>query len=322
MSRAACLLALLFFSTPLSAQQKPADNPPLAVASGAYRVLPPVKLYPGVAPGSEGWTIPESTAGQVPGRIVRNVVSPDYVPYLPDASRNTGTGVVIAPGGGFVMLSYDSEGVEVAKWLAERGIAAFVLKYRVRQTDPGQSPMAAIKAADEPASNYEFSVADGVAAVKMIRARAAEYGVRPDKIVMVGFSAGAIVTVSTALQSDLAARPNYAAPIYGAPFGNIPELPQGLPPFFLAVAQDDSVAGALVDRFYAALLAKGYRPELHRFQSGGHGFGMNKRFTTADHWIDELFWWLEANDLTRKPGDPERPNRGAATGRRGGGDQN
>ena len=104
--------------------------------------------------------------------------------------------------------------------------------------------MAAIKAADEPASNYEFSVADGVAAVKMIRGRAAEYGVRPDKIVMVGFSAGAIVTVSTALQSDLAARPNYAAPIYGAPFGSIPELPQGLPPFFLAVAQDDSVAGA------------------------------------------------------------------------------
>ena len=321
MSRAACLLALLFFSTPLSAQQKPADNPPLVAASGTYRVLPPVRLYPGVAPGSEGWTIPESTAGEWPGRIVRNVVSPDYVPYLPDPSRNTGTGVVIAPGGGFVMLSYDSEGVEVAKWLAERGVAAFVLKYRVRQTDPSQSPMAAIKAADEPASNYEFGVADGAAAVKMIRGRASEYGVRPDKIVMVGFSAGAIVTVSTALQSDLAARPNYAAPIYGAPFGSIPELPQGLPPFFLAVAQDDSVAGALVDRFYAALLAKGYKPELHRFQSGGHGFGMNKRFTTADHWIDELFWWLEANDLTRKPGDPERPNRGATTGRRGGGDQ-
>jgi acetyl esterase/lipase len=280
-------------------------------------VLPPVKLYQGVAPGSEGWTIPETTAGQSPGRIVRNVVSPDYVPYLPDASRNTGTGVVIAPGGGFVMLSYDSEGVEVAKWLAERGIAAFVLKYRVRQTDPGQSPMAAIKAADEPTSNYEFGVADGAAAVKLIRQRAAEYGARPDKIVMVGFSAGAIVTVSTALQSDLSARPNYAAPIYGAPFGSIPELPQGLPPFFLAIAQDDNGAGALVDRFYAALLAKGYRPELHRFQSGGHGFGMNKRFTTADHWIDEFFWWLEANDLTRKPGDPERPLGLTPTGRSG-----
>ena len=117
------------------------------------------------------------------------------MPYLPDASRNTGTGVVIAPGGGFVMLSYDSEGVEVAKWLAERGIAAFVLKYRVRQTDPTQSPMAAIKAADEPASNYDLGLADGAAAVKMIRTRAAEYDIKPDKIVMLGFSAGAIVTV-------------------------------------------------------------------------------------------------------------------------------
>jgi acetyl esterase/lipase len=313
------LLAVLLATT-ASAAQKPANSSPPASAPGGYRVLPPVRLYSGAAPGSEGWTIPESTSGQPPNRIVRNVVAPDYVPYLPDASRNTGTGVVIAPGGGFVMLSYDSEGVEVAKWLAERGIAAFVLKYRVRQTDPGQSPMAAIKAADEPASNYEFGTTDGAAAVKMIRQRASEYGIRPERIVMVGFSAGAIVTVSTALQVDLSARPNYAAPIYGAPFGNIPELPQGLPPFFLAIAQDDNGAGALVDRFYAALLAKGYRPELHRYQSGGHGFGMNKRFTTADHWIDEFFWWLEANDLTRKPGDPERPTRGVP-GRRGGGNQ-
>src|SRR6185295_14948491 len=97
------------------------------------------------------------------------------------------------------------------------------------------------------------------------------YSIKPDKIAMVGVSAGAIVTVSAALQSDVSLRPNYAAPIYGAPFGNIPELPQGLPPFFLAVAQDDD-ARRLVDRFYAALLAAGYRPELHRFQSGGHGF--------------------------------------------------
>jgi acetyl esterase/lipase len=294
---------------PLSAQQKPADTLPPAVVPPAYRVQPPVRLYPGVAPGSEKWTIQESTTGQAPNRTIRNVVLPDYVPYLPDASRNTGTGVIIAPGGGFVMLWYDSEGVEVAKWLAERGVAAFVLKYRVRQADPAQSPMAAIDTADQP-SNYAPSLADGVVAVKIVRARAAEYGIRPDKIVVVGFSAGAIVAASAALQADAAARPNFAAPIYDAPFGAIPELPAGLPPFFLAVAQDDSGAGGLVDRFYAALLAKGYRPELHRFQSGGHGFGMNKRFTTADHWIDEFFWWMEANGLTRKPGDPERPSRG------------
>jgi acetyl esterase/lipase len=303
-----CTFALLLAAS-LSAQQAPVPNAPPAVAPGAYRVLPAVKLYPGVAPGSESWTIPESTTGEAPRRTIRNVVSPDYAPYLPDASRNTGTGVVIAPGGALVTLSYDSEGVEVAKWLAERGVAAFVLKYRVRQTDPAQSPMAGVQAADEPATNYSPSLADGAAAVKTIRTRAADYGVKPDKIVMVGFSAGAIVTVATALQSDLSARPSYAAPIYGSTFGPIGELPQGLPPFFLAIAQDDTAAGFLTDRLYDALRAAGYRPELHRFQSGGHGFGMTKRFTTSDHWIDEFFWWMEANGLTRKPGDPERPSR-------------
>jgi hypothetical protein len=83
-----------------------------------------------------------------------------------------------------------------------------------------------------------------------------------------------------------------------------------LPPFFLAIAQDDNGAGFLTDRLYAALLAAGYPPEVHRFQSGGHGFGMSKRSTTSDHWIDEFFWWMEANGLTRKPGDPDRPGRG------------
>jgi acetyl esterase/lipase len=284
-------------------------------------VLSPAKLYPGVAPGSEGWSIPESTEGQPPNRIIRNVVSPEYVPYLPDASRNTGTGVIVAPGGGMVMLSYDSEGVEVAKWLAERGIAAFVLKYRVKQTDPSKSPMAAITGGDEPQNNFKYAVDDGIAAVKVIRARAADYGVKPDKIVMVGFSAGSIVTVLTTLQSDLSARPDYAAPIYGAPLGGVSEIPKGLPPFFLAVAQDDGAA-FLVDRFYAALLAAGYKPELHRFQSGGHGFGMGKRGNTSDHWVDEFFWWLEANGLTRKPGDPERPNRATPRKRPGGGRPN
>jgi acetyl esterase/lipase len=301
----------------VSAQQTAADNAPPAVAPGAHRVLPPARLYPGVAPGSEGWTIPESTEGQAPSRIVRNVVSPEYVPYLPDASRHTGTGVIVAPGGGMVMLSYDSEGVEVAKWLAERGIAAFVLKYRVKQTDPSKSPLVAMTPGDDPENNYKYSVADGIAAVKVIRERAAEYGVRPDKIVMLGFSAGAIVTVLGTVQGDLSARPNYAAPIYGAPLGGVPAIPQGLPPFFLAIAQDDGAA-FLVDRFYAALLAAGYKPELHRFQSGGHGFGMSKRGTTSDHWVDEFFWWMEANGLTRKPGDPERPNRSTFTNRAGG----
>jgi hypothetical protein len=119
----AAVLVLLAAASVSAAQAQPAEHTTATVAPATYRVLPPVKLHAGVAPGTEGWTIPESTAGP----IVRNVVSPEYVPYLPDASRNTGTGVIIAPGGGMVMLSYQSEGIEVAKWLAERGVAAFVL---------------------------------------------------------------------------------------------------------------------------------------------------------------------------------------------------
>ncbi len=283
-------------------------------APETYRVLPPVRLYPGVAPGSAGRRFPETTAGRAPNRVVRNVVAPDYVAYLPDSARNTGTGVIVAPGGAFVMLSYDTEGVEVARWLAERGVAAFVLKYRLRQSDPRRSPLAAVPTTDGPENNYAPALADGVAAVKAIRARAAGYGIRPDRLVMLGFSAGAIVTASAAIQPDVAGRPDYAAPIYGAPFGRIPPLPRGLPPFFLAVAQDDADGGPLTDRFYAALRAAGYRPELHRFQSGGHGFGMATRHTTSDHWIDAFYWWLEANGLTRPPDAPGRPSAAATAG--------
>jgi acetyl esterase/lipase len=96
----------------------------------------------------------------------------------------------------------------------------------------------------------------------------------------------------------------------------LPAIPQGLPPFFLAIAQDDGAA-FLVDRFCAALIAAGSRPELHRYLSGGHGFGMSPRGTTSDHSIDAFFWWLEANGLTRKPGDPERPSRAPSPTRPG-----
>lgn len=292
---------------------KPARAAPLT-----YRVLPPVKLYPGIAPGSETWAYPEKVIGAAPHRVLQNVVSPDYVAYLPTAKTNTGTSVIIAPGGGNVMLSYDSEGIEVARWLAERGIAAFVLKYRVRQTDPRQHPVVALRSRSDgkapPALDLspELSgVADGMLALRMIRQRASEYGIRPDRVVMLGFSAGARVVTGAALQDDAAARPNFVAPIYGATSEPIPALPPGLPPMFLAVAQDDKGAGPTVDRFYQALIAAGYQPEYHRFQAGGHGFGMDPGYTTSDHWIDLFYWWLQGNGLAQKPGEAPWPRRQA-----------
>ena len=111
-----------------------------------------------------------------------------------------------------------------------------------------------------------------------------------------------MITAYAAIQPD--ARPNYAAPIYGAPIASVPPIPQGLPPFFMAMAQDDNLAGRYIVRFYEALKAAEYRPEFHIFSSGGHGWGMRKQGKSSDHWIDAFYYWLEAQGLTRPPGKP------------------
>jgi acetyl esterase/lipase len=266
-----------------------------------------VNLWPGAAPGSEQWKQPETTVGSAGNRRIMNVSAPTLTVYLPDPTTATGTAVIIAPGGGFVWLSIDSEGHDVAKWLAARGIAAFVLKYRLFQVEGQdsaqvtQSANAALGALSRNRSLVDeygkYGIADGIQAVKVVRAHAAEWGISPERVVFTGFSAGAVLTSAVVLQTD--ARPNYAAPIYGGPFNEVPPIPQGLPPIFLAVAQDDAGAAPLVTRFYDALKAAGYKPELHVFSSGGHGFGMRKQGKSSDHWIDLFYYWLEAQGLTR-----------------------
>lgn len=266
-----------------------------------------INLWPGPAPGSEQWKQPETVIGPQGNHRIMNVSAPTLTAYLPDPSTATGTAVIIAPGGGFVWLSIDSEGYDVAKWLAARGIAGIVLKYRLFQVEgqgaaqmtlAANTALAAVQRDRSLIDAYQkYGVADGIQAVKVTRAHAAEWNISPDRIVFAGFSAGAIVTSAVVLQSD--AHPNYAAPIYGGPFNEVPPIPQGLPPIFLAVAQDDAGAGPLVTRFYDALKAAGYKPELHVFSSGGHGFGMRKQGKSSDHWIDEFYFWLEAQGLTR-----------------------
>lgn len=108
-----------------------------------------------------------------------------------------------------------------------------------------------------------------------------------------------MITEFTAVQPDVSARPNYAAPIYGAPFPDVPPIPKGLPPFFMEMAQADTLAGPQIVAFYDALKAAGYKPEFHIFSHGGHGWGMRKQGTSSDHWIDEFYYWLEAQGLTR-----------------------
>ncbi len=229
------------------------------------------------------------------GTVVFNVVTPTLTAYLPEPAKATGTGVIIAPGGAFVALAIDLEGKDVARQLQERGIAAFVLKYRI--TEKRQEGIPANMNMDEAG---KYGIADGIQALKVVRQHAKEWGVNPDKVGFMGFSAGAMVASGTLLQKDAAARPDFAAIIYGGPFGKMPDIPAKLPPMFLAWAQDDAVALDPIVRFYDALKSAGHKPEVHIFSAGGHGFGMKKQSTGSDHWIDEFYYWLEAQGFTKQ----------------------
>lgn len=255
-----------------------------------------VNIWPGAPPGSENWTYKERTANNTPiGTVVFNVVTPTLTAYLPERTRATGTGVIIAPGGAFVALAIDLEGNNVARWLQEKGIAAFVLKYRIMEKRQEGIPSGMNM--DEAG---KYGIADGIQALKVVRQHAAEWGLSPDRVGFMGFSAGAMVASGTLLQMDAAARPNFAAMIYGGPFGVMPAIPAKLPPMFLAWAQDDALALGPVVKFYDALKSAGHKPEVHIFSAGGHGFGMQKHGTSSDHWIDDFYYWLEAQGFTKR----------------------
>jgi acetyl esterase/lipase len=292
------------------AQESNNSKPEQATTPGMTKKV--INIWPGVAPGSEQWKQPETTLGSGGMEGIVNVSTPTLTVYLPDPSIATGTAVIIAPGGGFVVLGIDSEGHEVAKWLVARGITGIVLKYRVVQLEGHDAAQLRQSAGARFAAQLrnhalidedgKYGIADGIQAVKVVRAHAAEWGISPDRIVFTGFSAGGMITDFAAIQPD--ARPNYAAPIYGAPIASVPPIPQGLPPFFMAMAQDDNLAGTNIVAFYDALKAAGYKPEFHIYSSGGHGWGMRKQGKSSDHWIDEFYYWLEAQGLTRPPKQP------------------
>jgi acetyl esterase/lipase len=304
------------------------------VSQAGAQVVPksPLNVWPGVAPGSEGWTRQEYTVERpTGGRAVYNVVTPTLTPYLPDPATASGTAIIVAPGGGFSYLAIDKEGHQAAQWLASHGIAALVLKYRVREAPPqgattgaragaapggargeaapararGQGAPAGARGSQPAGGNNNMDeagkngIADGIQAVKVLRQRAAEFGIKPNRIGVLGFSAGAMVASGTLLLSDPDNRPDFAAPIYGGPFGVMPPIPKGLPPVFLAWAVNDSLAGSAASALFEQLKQAGYTPEAHVFSAGGHGFGMDKRGTTSDHWIEIFYNWLDAQGLTK-----------------------
>lgn len=269
-----------------------------------------IRLYDGKAPGSETLTQKEIVWEGAPftGKMIRNVTDPTLEVYRPEKSIATGSATVICPGGGYIWLSYSSEGTEVAQWLAAKGITAFVLKYRLKPTPEDPVAFQAFtmeffkklmaimnpdpKAAPSTAAPVTFDSAgeDGVAAVEYVRQHAGEYGIDPKKVGIMGFSAGAGVTLYTILHSAPDKQPNFAAPIYGGWLGDS-KVPENAPPLFILAAADDGISAGLPD-LYKAWRQAGKSAELHMYSKGGHGFGMGKKGLPVDGWIERLWEWM------------------------------
>lgn len=269
-----------------------------------------IQLYQGAAPGSESWTWSEQQSDQnaFNTKVVFNVSHPTLDVFLPDSSvANSGTGVIICPGGGFYALSINSEGYDVAKWLAKRGVTCFVLKYRLAHvlgSDPAKEWLderAKPVGAEKMGNDIPLAIADGKAAIAYVRAHTGEYHLTADKIGIIGFSAGGTVAGSAAYDSSAASRPDFVAPIYAyLPPSLQKAIPANAPPMFLAAATDDQLAlnGHAVD-LYTKWTAAKHSAELHLYAKGGHGFGMRKQDLPTDAWIDRFGDWLQQQGFTK-----------------------
>jgi len=267
-----------------------------------------VRLYDGPAPGSEDWkrTEQESRTNLWRTRVVFNVVNPTLTVLRPEAGKANGTAVVICPGGAFFGLSIDSEGFDVARWLSAKGITCFVLKYRLVQCktdDPTTELMSRGPLDEVVAPVVKLALADGLAAIGHVRKHAKDYGVNPDRIGIIGFSAGGTVTASVACNYTPETRPNFVAPIYLAYNWTIKPngVPHDAPPMFVLAATDDPLGLAPQSvAIYKDWTAAKKSVELHLYSKGGHGFGMRKQDLPTDRWIERFADWLEVQGFLKK----------------------
>ncbi len=291
----------------------------VGVATGSAQEL---RLWSGKAPGSEDWKVPESvTTTKGGGRVITNVSDPTLAVYLPDPSRATGTAVVIAPGGALRALGYDNEGVKVAEWLNSKGIAGFVLKYRTLQAGAASGPprgfappggAEARKEIDMPKANanpapddaalsrvFELAVRDAQQALRMVREHAAEWHVNPERVGIMGFSAGGGVAIGTALAERSDAYPDFLVTLYGPSLMDV-EVPEYAPPLFIAVGSThfNVTKGCLA--LFAVWREAGKPVEMHVYDQVSGGFGMSKRGLPVDGWTQRLHEWMMARGLTNK----------------------
>ncbi len=299
-SRLSVIFLALTMSSIAPAQDDKMTSIPIPRQPGAI-VLGTGKLPDN--PAEEAWHF------QYGRKFARNVTIATLTPFLPPKSKANGTAVIVAPGGGFRSLSMENEGWDVAKALNKKGVAAFVLKYRLNPTPADLAEFAAPPRASsggaprrpptsgDPSQFLAPQIADATAAFALIRSRATEWNVDPNKIGMIGFSAGAMLTMSTALYAkdvNLA----FLGDIYG-PLGAM-KAPTNAPPLFIALAADDPLMAnggyGLIDSWKAAK-----RPvEFHLFEQGGHGFGMYNKETTSTGWFETFASWLRMHGFIKK----------------------
>jgi acetyl esterase/lipase len=279
----------------------------IAVAALGQDVIP---LYPGTAPGSTDASYPEKAYFSKAWNedVVTNVTKPTLTLYRPAAGTANGTAIVICPGGGFMALSINSEGIDVAKWLMARGFTTFVLKYRVAHSgEDATEEFNALfqdkkKLQDVLGKAVPLSIADGLAAVTYVRQHAPDWGVATDRVGIIGFSAGGTLAAAAGLHYAPEGRPLFVAPIYAAAsmLKDLP-VPKDAPPMFLAAASDDQLglAGDSIG-LYNQWTAAHKSAELHMYAKGGHGFGMRKQGFPSDAWIDRFGDWLDSQGWLKK----------------------
>lgn len=265
--------------------------------------------------GVENQPASESWFRQWGDPMARNITEATLTPFLPDPDKANGAAVIVTPGGGFRWLSMGNEGWEVAEALAEQGMAAFVLKYRLHPTPASlddftawmerpRTPPPSSDSEDAPPAPPQRDLSDQLedaeAAYTMIADRADEWGVDMDRLGMIGFSAGAGLTMHATLNSDTMDLA-FIGPIYGG-MGPV-EVPEDAPAMFTAIATDDFLFRGefgVVESWYEA----GVPVELHLYQNGGHGFGLGNPDRTSNRWFDAFMYWLEVNGFLSV--EPER----------------
>jgi acetyl esterase/lipase len=268
-----------------------------------------VSLYAGKAPGSEKWNWAEKEIQAAPGnKMIYNVVVPELLVYPAPAEKATGTSIIVAPGGAFHILSIDNEGINVAKWLNELGITAFVLKYRLVKsvTDNPFTELMPLMSDFKKLDEINDTVVvmaknDGIEAMKYVRNYAKQLNLDPGKIGFMGFSAGGTVTMSVMLSAPQPYKPDFVAPIYlynNAVLGN--EMPNKVTPIFVAVASDDQLKFVPHSiKVYQDWMNAKHPAELHIYENGGHGFGIKKNNTASDQWSEDFKHWLKGRKLIK-----------------------